>query len=307
MILDPTYVSIIIPTYKRPKALERVLRSLDGSKVDGFKVEIVVADNDPLASASDFMERFMKESRSPITHIHVPEPGVSNARNGALKAAKGRYILFIDDDMEADLGWAQTLVQGALKFDATLAFGPIEAVMPKTDGPLFEYMQPLFCRKREYKTGLIHEGIGTGNCFIDRGKETLPNPAFDPALNHSGGEDNVFFDHLIAQGAKIAWVEGAATFEHVPADRATLKFVWRRNFAWGQGPSQHEADKGLTGLPGILKWMSVGIVQTFAYAPLWAFAKLRRRPESVQHLGRLAQGIGKIFWAESLAPKLYGI
>jgi len=128
---------------------------------------------------------------------------------------------------------------------------------------------------------LSNEGIGTGNCFIDRGKEALPTPAFDPALNHSGGEDNVFFDHLIAQGAKIAWIETAATLEHVPAERATLKFVWRRNFAWGQGPTQHEADKGLSGLPGILKWMVIGVAQTLAYAPLWALSKLRRRPESV--------------------------
>jgi len=179
--------------------------------------------------------------------------------------------------------------------------------MPEGENSLFDYMQPLFCRVREYDTGLINEGIGTGNCFIDRGQQTLPEPAFDPALNHSGGEDNVFFDHLMAQGAKVAWIGAANTIEHVPADRATLNFVWRRNFAWGQGPSQHEADKGLSGLPGILKWMVVGVVQTFAYAALWAVAKLRRRPEAVQHLGRLAQAIGKIFWAERLAPKLYGI
>lgn len=307
MTFDPKLISIIIPTYKRPQALERVLKSIDGSTVKGYEVEIIVADNDPRASAAEFMAKFVKTSQTPTTHIHVPEPGVSNARNGALTAAKGRFILFIDDDMEADLGWAQTLVQGALKFDVTLAFGPINAVMPESDNPLFDYMQPLFCRERTYETGLIHEGIGTGNCFVDRGKERLPKPAFDPALNHSGGEDNVFFDYLIAQGAKIAWIEAARAREHVPADRATLNFVWRRNFAWGQGPSQHEADKGLTGLPGILKWMAVGIFQTLAYAILWSVAKLRRRPESVQHLGRLAQGVGKVFWAESLAPKLYGI
>jgi len=44
------------------------------------------------------MVEFLKSNQTPITHIHVPEPGVSNARNGALAAAKGRYILFIDDD-----------------------------------------------------------------------------------------------------------------------------------------------------------------------------------------------------------------
>ena len=187
MSFDSNLISIVIPTYKRPGALIRLLTSIDGSKVENFNIEIIVADNDPAASANEVMTRFMKNNLSPITHIHVPEPGVSNARNGALKAAKGRYILFIDDDMEADLDWAQTLAHGALALDATLAFGPAIAVMPADDNPIFDYMQPLFCRVRDYPTGLIDEGIATGNCFLDRAKEALPNPVFDPALNHSGG------------------------------------------------------------------------------------------------------------------------
>ena len=250
MTFDPKLMSIVIPTYKRPEPLIRLLKSIDGSTVEGFDVEIVVADNDPKASAADVMAEFMKTNKTPVTHVHVPEPGVSNARNGALAAAKGRYILFIDDDMEADLEWAQTLASGALEWDATLAFGPAIAVMPNAEDPLYEYMQPLFCRVRDYKTGLIDEGIATGNCFLDRGKEALPDPVFDPSLNHSGGEDDALFNHLIEQGAKIAWIEKAVTLEHVPADRATMLYVWRRNFAFGQAPTQEAADKGLSGLPG---------------------------------------------------------
>lgn len=307
MPFDPNIMSIVIPTYKRPAPLIRLLKSIDGSKIKGFQVEIVVADNDPKASASGVLTEFMKTSKTPITHIHVPEPGVSNARNGALKAAKGRYILFIDDDMEADLGWAQTLALGALEWDATLAFGPAIAVMPNSDNPLYEYMQPLFCRVRDYKTGLIDEGIATGNCFFDREKETLPDPVFDPSLNHSGGEDDVLFNHLIQQNAKIAWIEKAVTLEHVPANRATMRYVWKRNFAFGQAPTHEAADKGLSGVPGIIKWMFVGVAQIVAHSLLWLISKLRRDPKAAYHLGRLAQGTGKIFWSSRLSPKLYGI
>ncbi len=307
MSLNDTLISIVIPTYKRPAALIRLLKSIDGSRVEGFDVEIVVADNDPLASAHDVMTDFIKTSQSPITHIHVPEPGVSNARNGALHAAKGRYILFIDDDMEADLSWAQTLAHCAMALDATLAFGPAVAVMPEQDHPLFDYMQPLFCRVRDYETGLIDEGIATGNCFLDRGKESLPSPVFDPALNQSGGEDDALFDHLMNQGAKVAWIKAATTLEHVPESRATLSYVWRRNFAWGQGPTQHEADKGLRGIPGIFKWMIVGLFQAIVYAILWSATKLFRHPKAVHHLGRIAQGVGKVFWTKRLSPKLYGV
>lgn len=300
-------ISITIPTYKRPTQLIRLLKSIDGSKVDGFDVEIIVADNDPKASAKDVMADFMASSQTPTTYVHVPEPGVSNARNGALKAAKGRYILFIDDDMEATQDWAQVLALGAMSFDATLAFGPAIAVMPEEGNTLFDYMQPLFCRVRDYETGLIDEGIATGNCFLDRGKESLPDPVFDPALNTSGGEDDALFYHLMSQGAKVAWIEAASTLEHVPAQRATLAYVWRRNFAWGQGPTKHAAEKGVSGIPEIIKWMCVGTAQILIYAVLWTLSKIFRRPEAVQHFGRLAQGVGKVFWSERLSPKLYGV
>jgi len=307
MSFNPNIISIVIPTYKRPEPLIRLLKSIDGSKVEGFQVEIVVADNDPKASAHDVMVEFLKSNQTPITHIHVPEPGVSNARNGALAAAKGRYILFIDDDMEADLDWAQTLTSGALDWDATLAFGPAIAVMPSSDNPLYAYMQPLFCRVRDYPTGLIDEGIATGNCFLDREKEPLPCPVFDPNLNKSGGEDDALFNHLMQQGARVAWIEKAKTLEHVPDSRATLSYVWRRNFAWGQGPSKHAADRGLSGIPGICKWMVVGCVQIALYAGLWSFAKIKRDPNAVRYFGRLAQGVGKVFWSEKLSPRLYGV
>lgn len=300
-------ISIVIPTYKRPEALKRLLSSIDGSQVEGFDVEIVVADNDPLASAHDVMTTYIATAKSKVVHVHVPEPGVSNARNGALAAASGRYILFIDDDMEADLDWAQILFNGARRFDATLAFGPAFAVMPEAGNPLFDYMQPLFCRVRDYETGLINEGIATGNCFLDRGKEALPTPVFDTTLNQSGGEDDALFEHLMSLGAKVAWIKDAVTFEHVPAHRATLSYVWRRNFAWGQGPAKQASDQGLKGVPELLKWMCVGMAQIAINFVLWAVFSIMRRAKSVQYFGLLAQGVGKVFWAQRLAPKLYGV
>lgn len=307
MSWQDTTISIVTPTYKRPAALSRLLRSIDGSKVEGFDVEIVIADNDPLASAKETMTEFMASCATKTTYVHVPEPGVSNARNGALAAAKGRFILFIDDDMEADLNWAHTLFTGARSFDATLAFGPAVAVMPEEDNPLFDYMQPLFSRIRDYETGLINEGIATGNCFLDRGKESLPDPVFDPALNQSGGEDDALFIHLMDQGAKVAWIKAATTLEHVPAHRATLSYVWKRNFAWGQGPTKHAAEKGLSGVPGIIKWMCVGGLQIGFYGLRWTLSKIAGNPKSVHYFGRFAQGVGKVFWSNRLSPKLYGV
>lgn len=307
MTYDETCLSIIIPTYKRPDALARALASVEAETIDGLNVEIVVADNDPAASAKSFMDQKITAADANVVYIHVPEPGVSNARNSALSVARGRYILFLDDDMEACSPWAQAMIDAAKKFDAALVFGPVNAVMPDPGNPFFEKMRPLFSRAIPGEDGLIERGIGTGNCFIDRKKANLPTPAFDTSLNQTGGEDDALFRELEKQDIRIAWTNAAVTLEHVPASRATMKYVWRRNFSFGQTPTQEAADKGVSGLPLVLFWMCVGMAQTVIYSLRFGIAKLMKRPESVFNLGRLAQGVGKIFWADRWSPKFYGL
>lgn len=307
MIYDNSCLSIIIPTYKRPDALARALASVEAEKAVGLDIEIIIADNDPKASAKSFIMQKIANSDANIVYIHVPKPGVSNARNSALSSARGRYILFLDDDMEACPPWAQAMMNAAQKFDAALVFGPVNAVMPDPTNPFFEKMRPLFSRETPGEDGLIERGIGTGNCFIDRKKTVLPSPVFDTSLNQTGGEDDALFRQLEKQDIRIAWTNAAVTMEHVPAARATMEYVWRRNFAFGQAPTHEAADKGVLGWPLVLFWMSVGVAQILLYGLRFGLAKLMKRPEAVFNLGRLAQGFGKLFWSDRLSPKFYGI
>lgn len=306
MNYDDKCLSIIIPTYKRPDALARALASVETERVKGLDIEIVIADNDPKASAKSFMTDKIAASTSNIIYIHVPEPGVSNARNSALETARGRYILFLDDDMEARAPWAQAMMDAARKYEAALVFGPVNAVMPDDESAAFKEMQPLFSRDNPGQDGLIEQGIGTGNCLIDRKSVVLPTPVFDTSLNQTGGEDDALFRQLEQQNIRIAWTQAAVTLEHVPASRATLGYLWRRNFAFGQSPTHEAAEKGLPGLPQIIFWMCVGLAQTILYGARWAVTAALGRPQAVGHLGRMAQGVGKIFWSERLSPKFYG-
>ena len=69
MSYDDTYLSIIIPTYKRPDFLARALASVEKEKVAGLNVEIIIADNDPKASARSFIEQKIQESSANIIYI----------------------------------------------------------------------------------------------------------------------------------------------------------------------------------------------------------------------------------------------
>ena len=301
-----TLISIIIPTYKRPDGIELALSSVEHESVNGFEVEIIIADNDPEGSAKDFIESFAAKSTAKIHYVHVPQAGVSNARNGALAVAQGRYIAFLDDDMEAISPWLEPLIKASTYYDAALVFGPATAVMPDDDKPEYAYMKPEFSRLPHDKDGLIEHGVATGNCLIDLSRCTLPSPPFDLRFNQTGGEDDALFQTLQGQGAKLAWAQNAKTWEHVPASRATLSYIWKRNFAFGQGPTQLAAENGMSGIFGVIKWMLVGSVQTLIYGLIWLALRVTGQAKHVQYFCKLAQGLGKIVWFGPFAPKLYG-
>lgn len=300
-------ISIIVPTYKRPQDITRALASAIALDTKHYSAEIIVADNDPEASAKDTVARIIKDNpEANIIYIHVPEPGVSNARNGALSCASGRFLIFLDDDMEADSLWAYELAQASEALNAAIVFGPVEAVMPEGDDPLYPHMQPLFSRTLEAQEGYIDDLLGTGGALIDQGICSLPSPAFDPSLNETGGEDDAMFAHLLGQGAKIGWAPRATAVEHIPPHRSTPAYVWTRNFAFGQGPTQNAADKGLKGSCEVLKWMCVGAVQIPIYGALYIARKIFGRADYIKAYARLSQAVGKIMWFDGFSPRLYG-
>ena len=94
-------VSIIVPTFRRPEGIKNALESLQVQQSGDKPLEIVVADNDPEGSAKAFVTQFSTNCDIPITYINATEPGVANARNEALKVARGRYLAFLDDDQLA--------------------------------------------------------------------------------------------------------------------------------------------------------------------------------------------------------------
>lgn len=87
--------SIIIPVYKVEKYLSKCLESVAVQTYTDFEV-ILIDDGSP-DSCPSLCDSFAKiDSRCKV--IHQLNKGLSGARNTGLKAAKGRYIYFLDSD-----------------------------------------------------------------------------------------------------------------------------------------------------------------------------------------------------------------
>lgn len=93
-------VSVIIPTYKPGDYFTDCLRSLGAQSLDHSDFEVIIVINgcgEPwLSQVKSLVAQYLPDISTNI--IHTETPGVSNARNIGIDAAKSRYITFIDDD-----------------------------------------------------------------------------------------------------------------------------------------------------------------------------------------------------------------
>ena len=301
-------ISIIIPTYKRPKGLKTALESLYQQDVNTPRFEIIVSDNDPEGGAADYINTIQETpSKADVIYVHATIPGVCNARNAAMDVVRGRYLVFVDDDMEVTPLWVQKMVDLLNKYEAGIAFSDVTARLPREEDSLHKAMVPIFSRTLDEPEGYITCFLGMGGAALDRSRMSLPNPVFDPSLNLTGGEDDILFERLSSQGVKTVWSPEFSAYEDIPESRATYDYVWKRNLAFGQGPTQLSADKGLIkGLPGILYWMAVGVAQFGVFGLQYLYMRQTKNPKAIQRYARLSQACGKVFWWDGFRPRLYG-
>jgi cellulose synthase/poly-beta-1,6-N-acetylglucosamine synthase-like glycosyltransferase len=99
-------ISVIIPTYLRPKDLTRCLEALKQQTRPADEVLVVVRDSDNETWA------LLKESNFdplPIKTVTVEVPGVVAALNAALDVATGDIITVTDDDAAPHTDWLKRI------------------------------------------------------------------------------------------------------------------------------------------------------------------------------------------------------
>lgn len=113
------FLSVIIPTRHRNEDLDRCLRALirnhqalevgsaaHSSQVTGqldFDYEIIVTDDGRTSTA----ETMLRAAFPFVTWIPGPGRGPAANRNHGAKKARGKWLLFLDDDCIPDPGWTR--------------------------------------------------------------------------------------------------------------------------------------------------------------------------------------------------------
>ena len=102
----PPMVSVIVPTYNRPDRLQVALSSILAQTYQDFEIIVV---NDGTLDVSDVIAPLNRDGRITVIR-HDRNRGLAAARNTGIRAAKGTYIAYLDDDDTYLPDHLQTLV-----------------------------------------------------------------------------------------------------------------------------------------------------------------------------------------------------
>ena len=92
-------ISVIIPTYKPGEYISDCLSSLGEQDFPVSDYEVIIVLNGCDMPYRSMLEDIITDKGYVnVRVIQTDEPGVSNARNIGIDNAKGKYLLFIDDD-----------------------------------------------------------------------------------------------------------------------------------------------------------------------------------------------------------------
>jgi len=105
-------ISIIVPSYGRPKTLEDFLKSLKKTIPKNFNFQIIVVVNDDTSQNIQGYFNVLRQIKIPGIEplIFQKKLGSVGARNEGIKKVKGGIIFFFDDDTEIIPGYFEKIL-----------------------------------------------------------------------------------------------------------------------------------------------------------------------------------------------------
>ena len=225
--VDPL-VTVVVPTYNRRESLLRMLQSLSEQTYspDGF--EVVVVDD----GSSDGTAERLRELRPPfgLRVLSQQNQGPAVARNRGVAEARGRLIVFLDDDIVAR---PNLLAEHVAAHEGEADPVVIGTMMPPHDWP-----RPVWVRWEEehivqqYRAMMAGEYACTARQFFS-GNVSLSRARFQEA----GGFDPAY---KRAEDLEFAYRmrDLGASFVFNPRAEA-LHYAWRSFDAWRRIPYQY--------------------------------------------------------------------
>jgi glycosyltransferase involved in cell wall biosynthesis len=276
--------TVAICTWNRASLISRALEQLTRIEQPRGPWELIVVNNCSTDETERVLDGFM--DRLPLRCVFEPQPGLSHARNTAVRHATGDYMVWTDDDVLVDSGWLAAHERAVDRWPEAAVFGG--PVRPRFEGTLPSWLSDTW---REAGDAFAMRELGGepfeldsrrvpyGPNFAVRMKEQKKFP-YDPNLGRKPGggtlgEETTVIRAILAAGGTGWWVPDAVVEHWIPKERQTLSYL--RSYYALVGRTFYRWDPhGAPMLWGRPQWLWR---QTVRAEIAYAFARLSGNPE----------------------------
>jgi len=230
--------TIVIPTRDRLSALAACLEAISRQTI-AEELDVVVVDD---GSRDEAGVRAILQGYPEFRLARIAPAGPAAARNAGAVAARGRLILFTDDDCRPAADWAERLTEAlGAGADAvaglTLNGDPRNRVAEASQVIANALVMPV----RERSLDVLFAPSNNLGCRI----EIVRSIPFDASFATPGGEDRDWCAQLLRAGYSLR-LESRAVVRHFQELR--LASFWRQQLRYGRGAARFRQRAG-AGVP----------------------------------------------------------
>lgn len=217
MQVNDIKVSVIMPVYNSGKYLKTAVESI---LCQNFReMELILVDDGSTDGSSEWCDEYAKQDLRVLV-IHQKNGGICNARNAALKIAKGEYISFCDHDDEFVQGAFENVYRIAKETDADVVkFRKKEFILKKDE--LIRIKTDLFPSREFSKEDIVQnlfylKDKGILNCVWDGffKSNIFRKHYFDESFR-SGGEDIAIIYDIVPDINKIILTNNVYYYHYI--------------------------------------------------------------------------------------------
>jgi glycosyltransferase involved in cell wall biosynthesis len=169
------FISIVIPTYNRSVYLLKILEKLKKNFLNFKNFEIVICDSYSKDNTDIKIKNFKKNNLFlAIQYLNIPQNIHSLKRNLGVKSAKGKYIIFLDDDCLPDDTFVKDYYSLFIKNDDIIYCGTVK--YPK------ELLKINFVKYRQSTHFIGNKHFGTDTHNLSPSKIVTMNMGFKKSI-----------------------------------------------------------------------------------------------------------------------------
>lgn len=190
-------ITVIIPTYKRPRLLIKCLQAIAAQTIDKSDYMVIVVSDGPDVTTKEAIEHWQSASQINLQFLQIEKGGPAAARNYGWQQAKTSLIAFTDDDCIPSPQWLSAFIH-AYSGERLIAY------TGRTQVPLPE-------KKTDFALNLLNLETAefiTANCSCTRAALELVG-GFDERFSMAWREDSDLHFKLISRKVDIVQVNDA--------------------------------------------------------------------------------------------------